>query len=303
MIRKWSVILYILLLSAALIGVLYGAYRYFFGGIQTDDAVRNAMNQQQAVGSAGVDESGEHDCVALFGIDTQQGDAGRSDAILLAAIDRDDNTVRLCSIARDTRVEVEGHGTCKLNAAYAYGGGELAVRTIRQSFGVEVSDYVAVNFSGMADIIDRLGGVDVELSAGELDYLGDLGDGLEAGSRVHLDGAQAVAYSRIRHLDSDDVRTSRQREVLGGLLDEVRQMDSEQYPQLLDALMAECTTNLTQSECMALFARLMPEDARVEQYAIPSEQTNARGGLIDGVWYYTYDLAAAGEEMRAFFGA
>ncbi len=304
MIRKRSVILYIVILIAVIVGCLFGAYQYFFGGIQEDEEMQNYMKNSQTAGSAaGTEAAADSDgCIALFGIDTEDGDAGRSDAIMLASIDSDANVIRICSIARDTRVEIEGYGTCKLNAAYAYGGGTLAVQTINECFGTSVTDYVAVNFSGMAEIIDELGGVEVDLSEGELEYLGDLGDGLQAGDDVHLDGEQAVAYSRIRYLDNDDVRTSRQREVLLSLLNTVKTMDSDTYPQLLSQLMEQCTTNLSNADLLALLAQLTPEDVEMEQYAIPSDETDAEGTTIDGTWYYVYDLDAAGEEIRSFLG-
>lgn len=298
MIRKRTILVYIVLLAAVLVGILYGAYRFFFGGLSADDSMKNMVDSHTA-GSA----EPEHtpcSCLALFGIDTADGDDGRSDAILLASVDSETNTIRLCSVARDTRVAIDGHGQGKLNAAYAYGGGALAVQTINENFGTEVTDYIAVNFSGLAQIIDELGGVTVELSDGELAYLDELGNGLQAGRAVQLNGAQAVAYSRIRHLDSDNVRTSRQREVLSSMLDAVRDMDSAQYPALLQQLLTQCTTNLTQVQLLALAAQLTPAETTIKQHAIPSEQTNAQGGLIDGVWYYTYDLTAAGEEIRTF---
>lgn len=297
MIGKKSVIVYITVLIVALIGILFGAYRFFFGGVESDDSMQNAMYHQT---NSEAEDPDPFDCVALFGIDTEEGDNGRSDAIMLASVDSHNNRIRLCSIARDTRVDIEGYGKSKLNAAYSYGGGALALQTINDSFGLHVSGYIAVNFSGMADIVDQLGGVEVNLSDGELEYLGSHGAGLEIGQDVLLNGEQAVAYSRIRYLDSDDVRTSRQREVLEGLLDKVRGLDSEQYPQLLNRLLEQCTTNLSQAELLALIAQLTPKDTDIRQHAIPSEETNAEGQTIGGAWYYVYDLEAAGEEIRNF---
>ena len=240
------------------------------------------------------------DCVVLLGIDTEEGNAGRSDAILLASIDRENNQIHLCSLARDSRVQIAGYGQRKLNAAYAYGGGELTVQTLNENFGLQLASYVAVNFSGMADIVDELGGVEVALSEGELAYLGSAGQGLSAGDAVRLNGKQAVAYSRIRKLDNDDMRTSRQREVLEGLLNQIRDLDEEQCLALMDRLLAQCTTNLSRAQLTALFAQLAPKDTEIRQYAIPSNQTAAEGQTIDGAWYYVYDTRKAGKEIRSF---
>ena len=164
MLEKKGVFIYIGILCIALAAVLFGAYHFFFGHVQPDDTMQSLVSAQ-ASGSA--ERSDPYDCVALLGIDTQQGTQGRADAILLASIDREKNAIKLCSIARDTKAEIANHGTHKLNAAFAYGGGDLMLQTINENFNLHVTSYIAVNFSEMADIVDQLGGVEVELSDGE----------------------------------------------------------------------------------------------------------------------------------------
>lgn len=297
MIQGKSIVLYITGLIVVLGLVWFGAYHFFFHDVESDSSVQELLESHTAEET---DSTRALDCVVLLGIDTEEGNAGRSDAILLASIDRENNQIHLCSVARDSRVEIEGYGQRKLNAAYAYGGGELTVQTLNENFGLQLASYVAVNFSGMADIVDRLGGVDVELSEGELSYLGSAGQGLSAGTSVRLNGKQAVAYSRIRYLDNDDVRTSRQREVLEGLLNQVRDLDEQECLVLMDQLLEQCTTNLSQAQLTALLAQLTPKDTIIRQYAIPSNQTAAEEQTIDGAWYYVYDTRKAGKEIRSF---
>lgn len=300
MIQRKSIILYILGLVAALALVLCGAYYFFFHDVESDSSVQQLVDSHTT--TTQTDAAHTLDCVALLGIDTQEGQAGRSDAILLASIDRENNEIHLCSIARDTRVQIEGHGQRKLNAAYAYGGGDLTLQTLQDNFDLPVTSYVAVNFSGMADIVDQLGGVVVDLSEGELQYLGNVGQGLSAGDSVRLSGKQAVAYSRIRYLDNDDVRTSRQREVLEGLLNQIRDLDEQQCLTIMNDLLEQCTTNLSRAQVTALMAQLTPTDTKIRQYAIPSNQTHAEGQTMDGTWYYVYDTMKAGQEIRGFLG-
>lgn len=297
MIQGKSIVLYITGLVVALGLVLFGAYHFFFHDVESDPSVQELLESHTTVET---DSARTLDCVVLLGIDTEEGNAGRSDAILLASIDRENNQIHLCSVARDSRVQIAGYGQRKLNAAYAYGGGELTVQTLNENFGLQLTSYVAVNFSGMADIVDELGGVEVALSEGELAYLGSAGQGLSAGDAVRLNGKQAVAYSRIRKLDNDDMRTSRQREVLEGLLNQIRNLDEEQCLALMDRLLAQCTTNLSRAQLTALFAQLAPKDTEIRQYAIPSNQTAAEGQTIDGAWYYVYDTRKAGKEIRSF---
>lgn len=297
MIQRKSVMLYLIGLLVAVGVIWFGAYHFFFDDVAADSSVQQLLDAQTTESSP---PANALDCVALLGIDTDQNDAGRSDAIILASIDRERNEIRLCSIARDSRVSINGYGQRKLNAAYAYGGGDLTIQTLNQSFGLQLTSYVAVNFSGMADIVDQLGGVNVSLSEEERSYLGRVGDGLETGPSVRLNGRQAVAYSRIRHLDNDDVRTSRQRKVLEGLFHQIQQVKQDQYPALMRQLLQHCTTNLSQAQLTALLAQLTPQDTTICQYAIPSDQTGAEGQTIDGIWYYIYDTQKAGEEIRRF---
>ncbi len=299
MLKKNGVLLYLIVLCAALAAVLFGAYHFFFGQIQSNDSIRSSVDAQISNSTKNTEP---YACVALLGIDTEQGSQGRADAILLASIDRENNAVKLCSIARDTKVNIPDYGAHKLNAAYAYGGGSLMLRTLNENFQLQADKYIAVNFSEMADIIDQLGGVEVDISDGELAYMGSLADGLSAGTQVHLNGAQAVAYSRIRHLDNDDMRTSRQREVLSSLLEHVRGMDTDTYPDVLDKLTRACTTNLSQADLTALLAQFAPQNVTLSQYAIPSVNTKAEGKTIDGAWFYVYDTQKAGKEIRSFLG-
>lgn len=295
MIQRKSILLYLIGLLIAVGVIWFCAYHFFFDNVTSDSSVQHLLETQTSASSANA-----LDCIALLGIDTDQNDTGRSDAIMLASVDREHNEIRLCSIARDSRVAIDGYGQCKLNAAYAYGGGDLTIQTLNKAFGLQLIHYVAVNFSGMAEIVDELDGVNVSLSEDELSYLGQVGEGLTAGESVRLNGEQAVAYSRIRYLDNDDVRTSRQREVLESLFHQVQQIDVQQYPALMQQLLAHCTTNLSQAQLTALLAQLTPQDTTICQHAIPSDQTKAEEKTIDGIWYYVYDTQKAGTEIRRF---
>jgi len=104
--------------------------------------------------------------VALFGIDSRsKGFKGNSDSIMVLSIDTEAKTVKIVSIVRDTLVPIERNGTVKyrkINTAYAWGGPELAIKTINQNFGLDISEYATVNFNGMAEIIDAVGGIDAD---------------------------------------------------------------------------------------------------------------------------------------------
>ena len=173
--------------------------------------------------------------ILLLGLDMARENSRRSDAILIATIGYGD--LRLTSILRDTLVDIPGYGTGKLNAAYAHGGPELVMRTLNENFGLNIMHYVAVDFTALVDLVDALGGVDVNVTEAEMtrinqnldaargrfESLGYSAPSLtQCGENTHLNGVQALYYARIRKLDSDFMRASRQRALLEAMLARLR---------------------------------------------------------------------------------
>ena len=198
--------------------------------------------------------------IALFGVDARDYDggtfAGRSDAIMVMSIDNVHHKVKLTSIMRDVRVYMgDGSpydsGYDKLNHAYMYGGPEQAIRAINQNFGLDIQDYVTVNFSAMAKIVDAFGGVNIDLTEDEISEInknmyalaaespesmaGDVSTyaPLSAGEGVLLNGDEAVAYGRIRAIDNDNGRVERQQEVLSALLSKASSISKLEYPSII----------------------------------------------------------------------
>ena len=154
-------------------------------------------------------------------------DAGRSDTMVLVQVDTSTCEVKLVSFLRDLFVQIPEHGKTRLNAAYVYGGESLLRQTLADRFGVTADRSLAVNFSVMVDLIDQIGGVQVEVSERERKQLNSIlkfyntknkfpqrDELLEQSGLQTLTGKQALCYSRIRKIDSDFMRTSRQRKVL-----------------------------------------------------------------------------------------
>lgn len=179
--------------------------------------------------------------VLLLGTDARDSGMsyGRTDTIIIASINATTGEIKLTSIGRDLYVEIPGATSNRINAASAYGGWELTVKTINHVFEMNITDYVVVNFTGLASIVDYFGGVDLYLQGEEYWYINDLVatsqdyEGFAKSSArqtltaadsdtiVHLDGLQALSYSRIRKLDNDLQRGSRQRILLQALLDKI----------------------------------------------------------------------------------
>ena len=171
--------------------------------------------------------------ILLIGVDNRDSDefTGRSDVLMFMRVNTKDHTIKLVSFMRDTLVEIDGHGRNKINTAYAFGSIDLLYQTLKESYGLVPDKYMVVNFYGMEDIINALGGVDVTLESNELSSLnqsieelntidGQNVSRVKSSGEQHLNGRQAVAYMRIRKPGGDAGRIARQQNVLKGLFSE-----------------------------------------------------------------------------------
>ena len=211
--------------------------------------------------------------ILLIGVDSRTDELeGRSDTMLLVRVDPEGSAIRMVSFLRDLYVPIPGKGKARLNAAYRYGGEELLKQTLQESFGVEVHRTVTVQFATLVDLVDQLGGIDLEITESERQQINSFvadhnRSADEPVSRVtesglvHLNGVQALSYSRIRKIDSDFQRTSRQQAVLQAML---AQASTKSYWELftmavsnLDALQ----TDLTLGDVISL----LPMAARLEE--------------------------------------
>lgn len=189
--------------------------------------------------------------ILLVGVD--YGDQGstvylpRSDSMILLSINSITNTINMVSISRAAYVAIPGHGNRRLNVAHAYGGAKLLVETIEQNYKIRIDKYVTVDFSGFQQIIDTLGGVTVDLTAEEASII----IGNEREGSYTLSGEKALAYSRLRSIDSDRMRTGRQRTVLNAIADKLRQSSVSTMIDLMDAVLPLVTTNFSKTELIS----------------------------------------------------
>ncbi len=206
--------------------------------------------------------------ILLIGNDSREnGEDGRSDAMILFSVSDKTGTIHMTSLLRDMYVEIPGHDGNRLNAAYAYGGPELLMQTVEKNLDIDVHRYVLVNFEAFANLVDAVGGVELELSKEEIEYVNgflweynqllDRPEGTDymdtsAGGVVHLNGPQALAYSRNRFIGTDFGRTERQRKVITQVLKRLPVAVIKSPKQLVNGLMPNLTTNLTVSECFLL---------------------------------------------------
>lgn len=249
--------------------------------------------------------------IALFGIDAPNGQAGRSDADLILTIDKKHDKLKLTSIMRDSYVDVKGHGMTKLTHAYAYGGPELALNTINTNFDLAIDKFITVNFSSLPKVIDQLGGVDINITKGDLKYINGYIENLnninktnspkiEGVGMHHLDGTQALAYCRIRYDGGDQRRTERQRTVLEAILNKMKNTSPAKYPAILNELLPLVTTNISSSEFISLGKDILDTGATsFQDLKVPCDK-HEDGKMINGIYYMTYDLKAETDELHNF---
>lgn len=250
--------------------------------------------------------------IALLGLDSREdNNSGRSDANVIVTIDKKNKKIKLTSIARDSYVAIEGRKNDKLTHAYAYGKSQLAVKTLNQNFGLEITDYVTMNFFGLARVIDYIGGVTLDVDEAEFNELNgyvfpttDFGDipceNLTAPGVQLLSGAQAVCYARIRHTDGDVERGNRQKEVITAMFAAIKKMNPFKLPELATMILNECETSLTTDKIMKLGMWAVLTTPEFEQLSIPNDNIPASGKTIRGVWYYVYDIEKAKTEIEDF---
>ncbi len=253
---------------------------------------------------ANADLPGDYINILLLGVDSRTNitDTGLSDVIMILSIHKQTGEIKLSSIARDTAVTVPGYKNAyRINVAYKFGsqkgengGPKLAMRTVNRNFQMNTERFVAINFFGLAAIIDSLGGVDMELTKAEANRINyELRkEPLDEVKREkvkgvagvhHLDGMQAVTYARIRGIDNDFVRTARQRKLLEVLLNQVMQnMNMNRMMDLLTAVLPHVYTNISVGEMFELGTIVLQSDlsqkvangvSPLSQHRIPMDKT------------------------------
>ena len=226
--------------------------------------------------------------ILLVGQDRRPGELrARSDTMILITINTKDYSVTMTSFLRDLYVQIPGMQPNRLNVAYAVGGFTMLADALEVNFGVRPDRYVEVDFSGFQNIVDAVGGVDVELTEAEVAYFNAK---FQFGASVgvnHLDGKKALQYARCRSIegDGDFSRTRRQRTVVSAVIAKARTLNLTQINQIVLAMTDVLTTNLTAAEIMSYVVRFYPMLDKLEdpkQIGIPAANAYYMG-WVDGI--------------------
>ena len=199
-------------------------------------------------------------------------------------------------------VSIPGHGDDWLTHTFAYGGPELLMQTLREYYKVDVSRYVRINFSIFETGVTDIGGVEVELTQAEADYMnGIAGEKKWSAGPARLDGPTALVYARMRHLDSDWQRVERQRKVLQAAADQIATLSPAKINLIADKLLPMIETNLTNGELWQLAFKmpaLLGSDAA--QLTVPDEDACWGIKLSSGQSLIGCDFAAEAERLDRF---
>lgn len=221
--------------------------------------------------------------ILLIGVDARESDvSSRSDTMMLLTIDNKNGQIKLTSFLRDSYVKIAGRKKEKLNAAYFRGGIQGLVDTLELNFKVEIPYYMLVDFEIFTTVVDMLGGIEVEVTEKESAYSKktptDRGGylPLEAGENIHLNGTEALWYSRMRYLDSDFMRTQRQRKVITAIVEKAKLQKPRALLELAETIIPLIKTNITADEMKELGIDAVLDKAynySIVQQQIPADET------------------------------
>ena len=236
--------------------------------------------------------------ILLVGVDGNNMEKGnRSDAMMIATIDEKNNDIRITSLARDTYVDIEGYGNEKLTHAYAYEGASLLINTIKNNFGIDVDKYVAVSFESFEKIIDILGGVEINVSEKEVSQI----NGVNNSGIQTLNGSQALAYSRIRYIDSAYERDNRQRTVIEALYNKFANGSSGNIMDIANEVLRYTKTNMAPLEIVSIANKAIKiKDTDFDQVEFPFEEARKDNNISEKGWVIEWDKDYNKDKLNKF---
>lgn len=230
--------------------------------------------------------------VALFGVDSRDNSLGKgnnTDVIIIANVNQANGEIKLVSIFRDTYLNLDDDGTYnKINQAYARGGPKQAIKALNKNLDIQIDDYATFNWKAVADSINILGGVDVELSKAEFYYInayitetveatGVASQHLKSAGMNHLDGVQAVAYARLRKMDTDFARTERQREIIQQSFVKLRQANFSVINNVMEVVFEQILSSVTLNDIIPI-AKNLTKYTIVDTMGFPAARSDANMG-------------------------
>ncbi|MGL5820938.1 MAG: LCP family protein [Sarcina sp.] len=313
---KWKVlIVFLIVIAIIILGVIGSGYYYVTHTLNHLDRVQvnqndigiNSSTDAQLSQFKGITN------IAIFGVDEPKGTPGRSDTIMIATIDTNNNTLKLTSIMRDSYVNIPGYGMNKINAAYAFGGPQLALATINKDYDMNIRYYVTEDFTTLPKLVDILGGVTETLDAKMAQSVVGCAQGINpllhenapitinGPGTYNLNGVEALAYCRVRDgVGGDYARTYRQRQVMEQVYQKLKAQPVSSLPGIADQILPTLQTNLTNSQIMDLgYQILKMKVPSIQEGRIPLN-SQSHGEMISGEWYLVFNQQEATNNLHNF---
>ncbi len=286
-----KVIVGFLVVALLLIGTFFYTMSYYIDKSGQPDLADDTNPQ-------GDDQNGETPKMdkmnlLVLGIDSRDSDfRGRTDTIIVVSVDPNEGDINMVSIPRDTRVKIKGAWD-KVNAAYVYGGEELAQESIQDLLDVKIDHYAVIDFKGFERLVDIVGGIEVDVPVNM--YYPPEGIDLKKGEQV-LDGPDALAYSRFRYTKDGDIgRAKRQQQVIKLLIDELLQAKNIlKAPQLIDTAIDNVHTDIP----ITTMVKLARIGQSLKSTTINSIVLDGKNEKIDGLWFYEPSEASIMEASK-----
>ena len=293
--KKKRKIWFILLEIAVLIGILcFAGYSYI--GSRLDLMQRLPWNPDEIKNVEISEEKQEqmsgYWTIAVFGVDSRNSSVGKgnnSDVNILCNIDQGTGEIRLVSVYRDSYLNISDKNTYnKINAAYMQGGPEQVVKALNRNLDIDIDDYATFNWKAVADAINILGGIDVEITKSEFYYInafisetvkatGVASTQLKSEGMNHLDGVQAVAYGRLRLMDTDYARTERQRKVISLAFEKMKKADWATINNIVQTVFPQVATSIEINDLLKI-GRNITRYHLTETTGFPSELREKKMG-------------------------
>lgn len=250
-------------------------------------AAEDLIINQEVKQNKEVDLGDGYTNVALFGVDSRDGNLGkgnRTDCIIVASLNNETKEIKMVSVYRDTLLDLSEGTYQKCNAAYSYGGPVMAVNMLNKNLDLDIEDYVTVDFGAIADAIDLLGGIEIDVTDEEAyyisEYLQETADSagkeahfLDYGGHLNLDGAQATTYARIRSTAGGDfTRTERQRLVIEKMFEKALKADLATINAIIDKVFPQVSTSFTLQEVL-MYASAYSEYTLGDNIGFPIDKT------------------------------
>ena len=306
--RRVRFLFEILILAAMAFG-LFIAYKY-------TRITKTNIREDQLVVNTDIPENEwnrmkNYTTLALFGVDSRTGalESGKnSDTVMVCSINNETKEVHLASVYRDTYLDTTGGEFRKCTEVYSIGGAQQSISMLNKNLDLNITDYVTVNFQALVELVDMFGGVDITLSEGEAvllngylveerEVLGQECEDVPGPGLQHLNGMQALAYSRIRYIGLDYERTERQRTVLEQVLAKAQNCDLIQLNEMTDAILPMVSTSLSVTDMAKLVAGI-GKYTMDETVGFPFDKTTMN--INDSDCVVTIDLAENVSRLHSY---